>query len=136
MRFTIIGLCLMGVVLLAVAGVLAAREQDFRRRSVTAPGVVSMLNEGPYHAEVSVRAADGHRFDYVENSSERPLAVGEALTVRYDRSNPEATARVERGGANLPLEFAGAGFLMILAALASPLLVRTFPGLFTFAIRP
>lgn len=136
MRIIVTFLVLLGILMLALSGVLALHAQHARKHSVTAPGVVTALNDGPYHAEVSVQGANGRRFDYVENSSERPLAVGQALTVRYSPATPEQTARVEQGGANLPLEIAGVGLFMILAAFASPVLVKRFPGLFAFAIRP
>ena len=136
MRTVVACLALLGVLTLALSVALALRAQDSRRHSVTANGVVTALNEGPYHAEVSVTGADGRRFDYVEDSSERPLAVGQTIAVRYLPSAPEQTARIARGGADLPVELAIMGALMILAALLSPLLVRRFPGVLASPIRP
>ncbi len=136
MRITVSLLTCVGVVLLLLAAGLAWRAHGAAGSSVVATGVVTALNEGPYHAEVEVDGADGRKFNYVENSSHAPLAVGEKLAVRYQPASPVETAQVASGGVyGLATGVAITGALIILAALLSPFLVARFPGLLAFPIR-
>ena len=136
MRITIALLTCLGVMLLVLAAGLSWRAHGVERTSVVATGVVTALNEGPFHAEVKVTGADGRKFNYVENSSHAPLAVGEKLAVRYQPAAPVETAQVASGGVyGLATGVAFTGALIILAACLSPFLVGRFPGVLVFPLR-
>ena len=136
MRIPILLLTLVGGLMLLAAAAVAVQGRATQSSGVFAKGVVTSLNEGPYHAEVEVTGLDGRRFTYAENGSQAPLQVGQVLSVRYEPSSPAETARIAgKGGYSLAGSLAGVGVLILLAAWLSPLLTARFPGMFAFPIR-
>ena len=136
MRITVLMLTLLGLLVLLLSGGLGLHAHADQTTSVIATGVVTSLNEGPYHAEVEVTGVDGRKFTYTENGSHRPLQVGRTVSVRYQPSAPAETAHIAGQGAySLAGSLAVLGVLIVLAAWLSPLLTARFPNLFAFPIR-
>lgn len=136
-RITAIFLICMGVLVLVVSGIVTWRTRAFEQRSVLAQGVVLSI-EDPAHGEVKVTGPGGASFTYSQTGFAGPLSPGRTLPVRYDPVDPAGSARAGAPDAlyGFPRQFAFMGVLMIVAAFIGPLLVRRFPGLFAFAIRP
>ncbi len=124
-----------GFIALSIAGAIALYSQSHSVGAVTAPGIVAALNDGPYHANVRVTPNSSTPFEYDENASSDPLAVGQHIIVRYQPSNPTGTAVVaSRGVYRTALSFVVLAFGFWLAALVSPPLVRRFPNVLGFPI--
>ena len=136
-RITAIFLVVLGVLVLLVSGVVAWRTRAFEQKSVLAQGVVVSADDAA-HGEVRVRGPGAVDFTYSQTGFAGPLSPGRTLPVRYDPADPAGTARAGDPEAlyGFAEQFAVLGVLMIAAAFIGPFIVRRFPGLFAFAIRP
>ena len=136
-RITAIFLVAMGVLVLSVSAVVAWRTRAFEQRSVLAQGTVISVEDAA-HGEVRVKGPGAVDFTYSQTGFAGPLSLGRILPVRYDPADPAGTARAGDPEAlyGFPKQFALLGVLMIVAAVLGPLLVRRFPALFAFAVRP
>ena len=135
MRLLSILLAVLGLTSLGIAAAIAVYVRDFDRQAVVAPGVVTQLTDGPRHADVAVTPVVGARFVYSQ-STERGLAVGEKVSVRYLQFAPAQTARLATIGTYDDVwQFALMGLAFFIAAAVSPWLVARFPGLMASPIR-
>lgn len=136
MRITTIFLVALSGLAFIVAILLALQARAFQRDSVTAHGVVVQLTSSPLHSKVKVSPSKGEPFVYGENSR-TALSVGESILVRYDPTAPQQTAQLASESVyDGAFDFIILGVGGLVFALISPFLVRRFPGLLAYGIRP
>lgn len=139
MRVTVWALVALALLSFLAAGVIAGMQRPAAAAG-TAPGVVKALLDGPHHASVEVSPPGAPRFTFPANTQEG-LSVDQRVTVRYDIAEPLQTAQVvpagdDGGGPGTVRGLVIIGIILLLAAALSPFLVRWFPGLFAFRVRP
>jgi hypothetical protein len=122
-------LAAVGVVLLWISIQLAHSRREFLRDAVGVPGVVSQLNAGGSHPQISFTTRDGRRVSVPQGGFIFGFHTGDAVRVLYRAGNPEGTACVDRAGALwfAPGFSAALGLLFLVAAIHS--MVRSFRGI-------
>lgn len=140
MRVTVWALLALALLSFAAAAIVAG-TRGRASASTTAPGVVRQLLDGPHHALVEVSPANGAPFTFPANT-QGGLAPAQRVTVRYEVAMPRETAQVVTAGddgddrAGTVRGLVVVGVALLVAAALSPLLVRWFPGLLGFRVRP
>lgn len=86
------------VVMAIGAVVTAVGRTEFLRSSARAPGVVSKLNAGGSHPQVSFTVA-GLEMSFAQGGWIWGYEVGDQVTVLYDPENPHMTATIDSTGA-------------------------------------
>jgi len=110
---------LIGIGLLAIAFHLFTERQDFLSRAQRADGVVSALNAGGSHPQVSFDTATGERFSYAQGGFIHGYEVGQPVQVLYLPERAQASAVVEDRGAlwGLPVALALMGLTFALGGV-------------------
>ncbi len=126
----------MGLLCFPVAAVIAANERDFARKARVGSGVVVLLDNGPHHAMTKMTLPGTRSFLMITNT-QAGVTVRQRIPVRYLPADPERTAEpgVDSVYADA-WDVVWIGIASIVGALVSPFLVRRFPNLLGYMIRP
>ena len=143
MRVTLFFMLCLAAVCFVSAFRIATSPPTVDRASIMAPGVVTVLADGPHHAIVMVAPSGGSPFTFPANT-QAGLDTGQQVTVRYQPAEPVATAHVVaaaaaatgNGNATLVWSLVTMGVLLLAAAGIGPYLVQWYPDMFVFRIRP
>lgn len=141
MRVTLFFMLCLAAVCFVSAFKIATSPPTVDRATITAPGVVTALADGPHHAIVTVAPRGGSPFTFPANT-QAGLDKGQHVTVRYEPAEPVATAHVVDAGAagngkaTTVWSLVLVGVLLVAAAGLGPYLVRWYPDVFAFRLRP
>ncbi|RMB36272.1 hypothetical protein C8J47_1808 [Sphingomonas sp. PP-F2F-G114-C0414] len=139
MRVTLFFILCLAAVCFVSAFKIATSPPTVDRATITAPGVVTTLADGPHHAIVTVAPRGGSPFTFPANT-QAGLDKGQQVTVRYQPGEAVATAHVVEAGATgnatTVWSLVIVGVLLLAAAGIGPYVVRLYPDVFAFRIRP
>lgn len=141
MRVTLFFMLCLAAVCFVSAFRIATSPPTVGRATIMVPGVVTALADGPHHAIVTVAPPGVSPFTFPANT-QAGLDKGQRVTVRYRAAEPVATAHVVdaaatgNGNATIVWSLVVMGVLLLAAAGIGPYLVRWYPDMFAFRIRP
>jgi len=98
-RMVYIIFLLIGLILLALAGLNALGKRNFVQGAARAEGVVSALNAGGSHPQISFTTAQGRAVSFPQGGLIFGYRVGDKVEVLYNPADPAATATLSAVGA-------------------------------------
>jgi hypothetical protein len=110
---------MIAIALLTAAGYTAAVRLAFIRNAAAAEGTVVELNAGGSHPQIEFITVAGEKISYPQGGFVFGYRIGDRVRVRYDPSNPTATASLDTIGALwfAPLLLAVLGGVLTVAAV-------------------
>lgn len=116
-----VALVVIGIVLLAAAGVTAGARRSFVRRALATEGIVVRLNAGGSHPQIEFTTSSGEKVSYPQGGLIFGYRPGDRVRVLYNPTAAAGTACVDRFGALWfgPLVLLILGLFCVAGALAS-----------------